>query len=418
MGCVSSKLYRNEFKKVDDIDHVVCLTSSTYGVLNLEKDSSFTRNPLPSIKKVVKEIKKSPPHDESCEVINAWELMEGLDEEVVVSNSKISPKSRGFLRGFGDVDARSPLKFLNQMSSPRKFKKFGGKENKGGRGNGVNVANVVDFSPKNASKMSNVVDFSPKNVSKRSNVVDFTSKNVLKMSPRLNFSKKGSPNEVKCDSLKVDSVVVSTRRRSLSPLFDPQLVEVFEKELSEEEEQIKKMVSATPISRKARSSQEAETMLELFEKKCPPGGENAVVIYTTTLRGIRKTFEDCNTARAILESNDTRVVERDISMHSGYKEELRGLMGKKEVKVPVVFVKGRLIGGADEMLKLEEEGKLGILLDGIPRAVAACNGCAGIRFVMCMDCNGSRKMLAKDGKCTVKCGKCNENGLIQCPICC
>ncbi|XP_055811620.1 uncharacterized protein LOC129881439 [Solanum dulcamara] len=404
MGCVSSKLFKNEFKQEnlnkngDDYpDHVVSLTSSTYGVLNLEKDSNFTRNPLPCIKECVKEIKKSPPHEESHEVINTWELMKGLDEEEVVQNSKISPKPRAFLRGFGDIDARSPLKFLNQMSSPRKFKKLGGKENKGGR---VNGANVVDFSPKNVLKESKL------------------QQSPWKMSPRLNFSKKGSPNEAKCNSLRVDSVVVSTRRRSLSPLFDPQLVEAFEKEISEEEEQIKKMVSVTPISRKARNSQEAETMLELFEKKCPPGGENAVVIYTTTLRGIRKTFEDCNTARVILESNDICVIERDISMHSGYKEELRGLMRTKEVKVPLVFVKGRLIGGADEILKLEEEGKLGILLDGIPRAAATCDGCAGIRFVMCMDCNGSRKMLAKDGKTTVKCGECNENGLIQCPICC
>ncbi|WMV44455.1 hypothetical protein MTR67_037840 [Solanum verrucosum] len=402
MGCVPSKLFKKKKlrKNGDDYpDHVVSLTSSTYGVLNLEKDSNFTRNPPLSIKECVKEIKKSPPHEESHEVINDWELMEGLDEEVVVQNSKISPKSRAFLRGFVDIDARSPLKFLNQMSSPRKFKKLSGKENKG-RGNGGNEANLVDFSPKNVLKESKLMQ-SP-----------------WKMSPRLNFSKKGSPNEVKCDSLKVDSVVVSRRRRSLSPLFDPQLVEAFEKEMSEEEEQIKKMVFATPISRKARNSQEAETMLELFEKKCPPEGENAVVIYTTTLRGIRKTFEDCNTARAILESNDIRVIERDISMDSGYKEELRGLMGTKEVKVPLVFVKGRLIGGADEMLKLEEEGKLGILLDGIPRAAATCDGCAGIRFVMCMDCNGSRKLLAKDGKSTVKCGECNENGLIQCPICC
>ncbi|XP_059306088.1 uncharacterized protein At3g28850 [Lycium ferocissimum] len=394
MGCVSSKLFKNEFKQENNYtNHVVSLTSSTYGALNLEKDCNFTRNSLPLIKECVKEIKKSPPREESHEVINTWELMEGLDEEVVVQNSKISPKSRVFLRGFGDIDARSPLKFLNQMSSPRKFKKFGGKENNKGGANGANGVNGVDFTPKN----------------------------VLKMSPRLNFSKKGSPNEVKCASLSpngLKSVVVSTRRRSLSPLFDPQLVEAFEKELSEEEEQIKKMVFSTPISRKARNSQEAETMLELFEKKCPPGGENSVVIYTTTLRGIRKTFEDCNTARVILESSNIQVFERDISMHSGFKEELRGLMGKKEVKVPLVFVKGRLIGGADEMLKLEEEGKLGILLDGIPRAGSTCDGCAGVRFVMCMDCNGSRKMLAKDGKSTVKCGECNENGLIQCPICC
>ncbi|OIT31136.1 PREDICTED: uncharacterized protein At3g28850 [Nicotiana attenuata] len=410
MGCVSSKLFRNDFKQEilckngeDYTHHIVSLTSSTYGALNLDKVQNFTQNPLPCIKECVIEVKKSPPRDVSHEVINTWELMEGLDEELVVPNSKISPKSRGFLRGFGDIDARSsPLKFLNQMSSPRKLKKFGGKENKG-KANGVgNFVGRSDFSPKNVLKESKKMQQSP-----------------WKMTPRLRNSKQESPNELKCDSLKVDSVVISSRRRSLNPLFDPQLVAAFEKELSEEEEeQIKKMVSVTPLSRKNRNSQEAESMLELFDKICPPGGENAVVIYTTTLRGIRKTFEDCNTARAILESNDIQMFERDISMHSGYKEELRGLMGKKEVKVPLVFVKGRLIGGADEMVKLEEEGKLGILLDGIPRAVAACEGCAGIRFVMCMDCSGSRKVLAKDGKSTVKCGECNENGLIQCPICC
>ncbi|MCD7452659.1 hypothetical protein HAX54_017719 [Datura stramonium] len=106
----------------------------------------------PCIKDVL-EVKKSPPREESHEVINAWELMEGLDEEVVVKNSKISPKSRAFLRGFGDIDARSPLKFLNQMSSPRKYKKFGGKENKG-RANG---ANGVDFSPKTEEEFKPVV---------------------------------------------------------------------------------------------------------------------------------------------------------------------------------------------------------------------------------------------------------------------
>jgi glutaredoxin domain-containing cysteine-rich protein 1 len=27
-----------------------------------------------------------------------------------------------------------------------------------------------------------------------------------------------------------------------------------------------------------------------FEEKCPPGGTDSVILYTTTLRGIRKTF--------------------------------------------------------------------------------------------------------------------------------
>ncbi|KAF5182859.1 hypothetical protein FRX31_027553, partial [Thalictrum thalictroides] len=41
--------------------------------------------------------------------------------------------------------------------------------------------------------------------------------------------------------------------------------------------------------------------------------------------------------------------------------------GKKVVNVPLVFVKGRLIGGVNEVLKLEEEGKLEILFDWVPK---------------------------------------------------
>ena len=62
-------------------------------------------------------------------------------------------------------------------------------------------------------------------------------------------------------------------------------------------------------------------------------------------------------------------------------------MGTKDVRVPLVFVKGRLIGGVDEVVKLEEEGKLSTLFDGIPRALGGCEGCAGVRFVMCMNCS-------------------------------
>ncbi|CAK9179174.1 unnamed protein product [Ilex paraguariensis] len=405
MGCVSSKLFKKDLKQEilfgngDYTNHVVSLTSSTYGALNLDKEQQHHHRQSP-FKESVVESKKSPPREEP-EIINAWELMEDLEEGAPISiQAKKSPKTRGLLRGFADMDSRSPLKFLNQMGSPIKFKKFGGKENKG-RVNGFN-ATVEQF------------DYSAKTVLKASNFPQ----NSLKISPNLRNSTRESPVDMKFANLRIDPGVVSSRRRSLSPLFDPELVASFEKEMSEDEEQIKKMVSATPTSRKSRNSQDSESILELFDKKCPQGGENSVVIYTTTLRGIRKTFEDCNTARSIIQSHHVQMFERDVSMDSGFKEELRGLMGTKEVRVPLVFVKGRLIGGADEMVKLEEESKLGILFDGIPRAVAVCEGCAGVRFVMCMDCNGSCKVLDNGGKKTVKCGECNENGLIHCPICC
>ncbi|BFG38612.1 hypothetical protein CerSpe_248860 [Prunus speciosa] len=396
MGCVSSKLFKKDLNKEDVIinnggdyviNHVVSLTSSTYGVLNLENE-----RPIKDCVAESKRAMKSSPSREDPEVINAWELMEGLEEAIPISNSaKKSPKSRALLRGFADFDARTPFKLLNQIGSPMKSKRFGGKENRG--------------------RVIHGLGYSPKQVLKPNNGGENSCKKALNLSPEV----KGSPISAIRRSFGSDS----SRRKSFSPLFDPELVASYEKEMSEEEEQIKRMVPPSPKARKLRnSSRDSESMLRLFEKKCPPGGENAVVVYTTTLRGIRKTFEDCNNVRSIIESHLVHVLERDISMDSGFKEEIRGLMETKDVKVPLVFVKGRLIGGADEIVKLEEEGKLGVLFDGIPTALVGCQGCAGMRFVMCMECNGSCKVLDEGQKKMVKCGECNENGLIHCPICC
>ncbi|XP_051131726.1 uncharacterized protein At5g39865 [Andrographis paniculata] len=407
MGCVSSKLVAKEVRVIQTprrnleadhpaaaaaADHVVSLTSSTYGVLNLDKEKEKENDDEPEqpaevtkqqiINEDVLETKQqqpSPPREEPSEIINAWELMEGLEEEV--SAVRRSPKSRLF-------DARSPLKFMNQIGSPRKVKKVVGKENKV-RGNGG--IRSLENSPKLVLK-------------------ECSSNSVKKPSPRLWASIKGSPTVKRCNSLRIDTSGVVLSRKSLGPLLDPSL---------QKEEELKKVVSvsSSPTSWKDKHSQEAEAMLDSYKRKCPPGGINAVVIYTTTLRGIRKTFEDCNIARSIIESQNVQMIERDVSMHSGYREELRALMNSKDVKVPLVFVKGRLIGGAEEMVKLDEGGKLGILFDGIPKAAAACSGCGGFRFVMCTVCNGSCKLLGKDGKKSVRCNKCNENGLIQCPFC-
>ncbi|XP_010271643.1 PREDICTED: uncharacterized protein At3g28850 [Nelumbo nucifera] len=403
MGCVSSKLIRKElnqellFGNGDYVNHVVSLTSSTYGVLKLDEET---------IKEPDKEVKSSPrivlprfqkKGSEEPEVINAWELMKDLEDEIPVSvQVKKSPKPQGFLRKVAGMDIKTPSKFFSELSSPRKQKKFAGKENKHRRSGSDGGVARSEPSPKQVLQPLNSVD------------------NVQKRIVSLNIPTKNTPTNLKANSFRNHSGL-SMSRRSLSPLFDPELVVSFEKELCEEGEQIKKMVSSQPKTCKTR---DAESMLELFEKKCPPGGENAVVIYTTTLRGIRKTFEDCNVVRSVIESHRVHMIERDISMDSGFREELRRLMGTKDVRVPVVFVKGRLIGGAEEMVKMEEEGKLSILFNGIPRAMAGCEGCGGVRFVLCMDCSGSCKVLDEEQKKMVRCGECNENGLIQCPICC
>ncbi|GAB4856385.1 hypothetical protein Ancab_014305 [Ancistrocladus abbreviatus] len=414
MGCVSSKLLRKNLKQEflygngDYTNHVVSLTSSTYGVLKLEKNGSQPNDQKQQedadMKVVcVKGMKRSPPWEEP-EVIDAWELMGDLEEGMPISiKAKKSPKSLAFFRGNAENGVRrSPLRYLNQIESPKRLKNAGGKENKEG-----NVG--VD------GKVKHLGEFTPKRVLKSWKSLD----SPRKLLSSTRCSRKSSPLDSKFVDSPRNSSGCSLRRRSLTPLFDPELIETFEKELSEEQEEIKQIVSQTPKMRSLRKSRDSNSILETFKLKCPPGGENAVVIYTTTLRGIRKTFEDCNTVRSITESHQIHTLERDVSMHSGFKEELRKLMGTKEVKVPAVFVKGRLIGGAEELVKLEEEGKLEILFDGIPRAFGSiCKGCAGIRFVMCMKCNGSCKILNEEEKNMVRCGECNENGLIQCPVCC
>ncbi|XP_030448930.1 uncharacterized protein At3g28850 [Syzygium oleosum] len=395
-------------------NHVVSLTSSTYGLLRLDSDERGLPSPqLPQQqqREVAVQSKRlkgggSPARsEEPPEVINAWELMEGLEDGAPApanQNRKApSPRPRGLLRGLASIDAKSPLNFMNQIGSPRKANTYGGKENKGSSaGNGSNrLVGRSDVTPKQGLRSNKSSDSS------------------CKAAKSLRISTVGIPFGGKRNSFGSDHGVSS--RRSLGPLFDPELLDSYEKELSQGKEQIKKMISPSAKIRKKRNFKDPESVLRAFQQKCPRGGDNVVVIYTTTLRGIRKTFEDCNAVRSVMESHCVQMQERDVSMDSGYKEELRKLMGSKEVKVPLVFVKGRLIGGADEVVKLEEEGKLGILLDGIPRtSLSCCEGCGGVRFVMCMECSGSCKVFDKEEKKVFKCGECNENGLIHCPICC
>ncbi|XP_050383460.1 uncharacterized protein At5g39865 [Argentina anserina] len=160
-----------------------------------------------------------------------------------------------------------------------------------------------------------------------------------------------------------------------------------------------------------------------FEEKCPPGGGDCVVLYLTSLTGIRKTYEDCKAIRFLLESFKVAVQERDVSMHMEFREELWKMFDSKVIP-PRLFIKGRYIGGTDEVVVLHEQGKLKKLFGGIPLDLSnsPCSRCANMRFVVCFNCNGSRKVFA-DGdhekdELHVKCAECNENGLIRCSICC
>ncbi|CAN6234933.1 unnamed protein product [Urochloa humidicola] len=453
MGCISSKLLPpgpgGDGRRATvrgRVDHVVSLTSTTYGVLDLhpkhgaaaaaaapapapspvEKEEEDEKEPQqpppPQDKPISKEWKRAsmrPPPlvvpaadkkptaagkpESGLEVINAWEIMAGLEEDAAGSPAKKPSKPGRW----------SPARVIAMaLPSPKRSatrrKNTPGKENTplqrcsgntaaaaGGGGGGKENKPAGDIDSDRVLRPYNSIDNSKLLMASR------------KFSP-------GSARIVRKPGAAADagSGGMSSSRRSLSPLFDPELLASIERELSEEGAHIKRMVG----SEKPRHPKAAPPAI-VAEGKCPPGGADAVVLYTTTLRGIRRTFEECNAVRAAIEAHDVKVIERDVSMDSGYREELRLLLGGRELRVPAVFVRGRHVGGAAEVAKLEEDGKLRALLEGLPRARVWCAGCAGVRFVMCRDCNGSRKVLDADRKETTKCGECNENGLVRCPIC-
>eukprot|EP00897_Mesotaenium_endlicherianum_P007204 jgi/Mesen1/6511/ME000332S05519 len=109
--------------------------------------------------------------------------------------------------------------------------------------------------------------------------------------------------------------------------------------------------------------------------------------------------------------------ERDVSMHQEYRQELKGLM-RGQAAVPRLFMRGRYVGGTDEVVALNESGVLARLAEDLPRVQGRgkdCAGCGSHRFVPCSRCNGSRKMMK--GSKAVRCTECNENGLVRCPRC-
>ncbi|KAL1538678.1 hypothetical protein AAHA92_27394 [Salvia divinorum] len=180
--------------------------------------------------------------------------------------------------------------------------------------------------------------------------------------------------------------------------------------------------------------------------------KDKLIVYFTSLRGVRKTYEDCCHVRVMLKGLGAKVDERDVSMHSGFKEELKTALLAAEaggIGLPSVFLGGKLVGGADEIRRLNEEGTLGKLVencepadDGGLGGAAGCEACGDVRFVPCETCSGSCKIYydadpenededeaeaedENDGgdddseECGFKrCPDCNENGLIRCPICC
>ncbi|KAJ4971549.1 hypothetical protein NE237_004648 [Protea cynaroides] len=149
-----------------------------------------------------------------------------------------------------------------------------------------------------------------------------------------------------------------------------------------------------------------------------PEAEKRIVVYYTSLRVVRKTFEDCRTVRSIFRGFRVSTDERDLSMDSGFLEELQAILGSKEqITLPRVFIGGRYIGGAEEIQQLHESGELKRFVEGFPSTDGgACEECGGYRFLLCEKCHGSHKCHTENVGFK-SCEACNENGLIRCSSC-
>ncbi|GJU90740.1 glutaredoxin [Tanacetum coccineum] len=120
----------------------------------------------------------------------------------------------------------------------------------------------------------------------------------------------------------------------------------------------------------------------------------------TSLRVVRSTYEACHNVRSILQGFRVMVEDRDLSMDSSFREELRKIMSRggkiipknKVIKLPKVFIGGRYIGDAEDLQLLNETGKLKKLVEGLPiMSRRVCETCGDFRFIICMSCNGSRR---------------------------
>ncbi|CAH8385441.1 unnamed protein product [Eruca vesicaria subsp. sativa] len=173
------------------------------------------------------------------------------------------------------------------------------------------------------------------------------------------------------------------------------------------------VVSLSPVSSESLEEQEKPRLSETEKDK--------IVLYFTSLRGIRKTYEDCCYVRTVLRGFQVAVEERDISMDSEYRKEVQILLGEeKPVCLPQVFIRGIHIGGVEEIKKLNDGGELGEMLRGFPvcESVGACECCGDARFVPCGSCGGSTKVFEEQEDGFKRCSGCNENGLVRCNECC
>ncbi|XP_071756491.1 glutaredoxin domain-containing cysteine-rich protein 1 [Centroberyx gerrardi] len=150
-----------------------------------------------------------------------------------------------------------------------------------------------------------------------------------------------------------------------------------------------------------------------------------IVIYTTSFRVVRNTFERCELVRKIFQNHRVKFVEKNIALDSEYGKDLEERCKRvgEPPSLPVVFIDGHYLGGAEKILDMNESGELQDLLTKIERVQHphTCQTCGGFAFIPCPMCHGSKMSVFRncftDSFKALKCTSCNENGLQPCLSC-
>ncbi|XP_047441193.1 glutaredoxin domain-containing cysteine-rich protein 1 [Mugil cephalus] len=150
-----------------------------------------------------------------------------------------------------------------------------------------------------------------------------------------------------------------------------------------------------------------------------------IVIYTTSFRVVRTTFERCELVRKIFQNHRVKFVEKNIALDIEYGKELEERCKRvgEPPSLPVVFIDGHYLGGAEKILGMNESGELQDLLTRIERVQLpqTCQTCGGFAFIPCPMCHGSKMSVFRncftDSFKALKCTSCNENGLQPCVSC-
>ncbi|KAL0714634.1 hypothetical protein Bca4012_021613 [Brassica carinata] len=342
-----------------DTHHLVSLTSTSYGSLLLKSSSSDQETP-PRISVSDKNAADPVSRDSFSpdSVINTWELMDGLDDEFEFETPK-SGKLSSDLCPKPDPNRNGSALKLDESYELVKIEE--------------------DWVP-------------------------------LSYKPKQPLWKHLSEESFLSG---LDPSIVSSYKKALSS-----------KQLTNHSTNVGTRSSLTTTKSLSFITSEPKSVCSSQTKPRLQGAEDKIVLYFTTLRGIRKTYEDCCCVRMILRGLQVAVDERDISMDSKYRKELQSLLcaaeKPKPVCLPQVFIRGRHIGGVEEIMKLNDSGELAEMLKGFPacECLGTCLSCGDARFVPCGNCDGSTKVFEEEEERFRRCSKCNENGLVRCRQCC